>query len=223
MVARVWVSFLMVNAFLGFNRLVQAVAPLPADHFAAGVFIDDDDFHLAALAALDDVILVAFVDDMGAHGLLHQMRPVHVVADVKAADAGKFLRLGDPFVRQMNALAIPFHFVILRQPFFLLLGFPELLFALLAALAGGFLLILVLGLVRVPFGALDGALGGIDGLFRLIPWLIQLHHFPRHLIGRLYLGASSRAKPLIINGVRASSIRIESTSSTIAKSSGPCT
>ena len=40
-----------LHAFLRFDRLVQAVAPAAARHFAAGVFIDDDDF-----VFLDDVM-----------------------------------------------------------------------------------------------------------------------------------------------------------------------
>ncbi len=44
-VASVWVSSLILHAFLGFDRLVQAVAPLPAVHQAAGELVDDD--HLA--------------------------------------------------------------------------------------------------------------------------------------------------------------------------------
>ena len=127
--------------FLGLDRLVQSVGPLPAGHFAAGVFVDDDDFHRPLGAALDDVILVALVNDVGAHRLLHQVRPFHVVADEKAADAGGILRGGDAFMRQMDALAVQFHLVILRRA-------PSLRFSasarsfsrLLLAAAGGFLL-----------------------------------------------------------------------------------
>ena len=42
-----------LDAFLGFDRLVQAVAPAAARHLAAGVFVDDDD-----LVFLDDVLHV---------------------------------------------------------------------------------------------------------------------------------------------------------------------
>ena len=115
------------DALLGFDRLVQAVAPLAADHFAAGKLVDDDDFQFAPRAALDDVIFVLLVDHMGAHRLFHQMRPLHVVADVEAADAGKILRLGDAFVRQMHALAVPFNLVILGDPFLAFLGLGQLL------------------------------------------------------------------------------------------------
>ena len=40
-----------LHAFLRFDRLMQSVAPAAARHFAAGVFIDDDD-----LVFLDDVL-----------------------------------------------------------------------------------------------------------------------------------------------------------------------
>ena len=39
-----------LHAFLRFDRLVQAITPASARHFAAGVFVDDDDF-----VFLDDV------------------------------------------------------------------------------------------------------------------------------------------------------------------------
>jgi hypothetical protein len=45
MVARVCVSSL-IGTFSLASGLVQSVGPLPAGHFSAGVFIDDDDFHL---------------------------------------------------------------------------------------------------------------------------------------------------------------------------------
>ena len=53
-----------LDAFLGFDRLVEAIGPTPAGHFAAGVFIDDDDF-----AFLDDVLDVLFVNAVGLEEL----------------------------------------------------------------------------------------------------------------------------------------------------------
>ena len=120
-VASVCVSCLIGTRFLGLDRLVQAVRPLPADHLAAGVFVDDDDFHLAGLRVscrLDDVILVALVDHVGPHRLLHQVRPLHVVADVELTDAGGFLRRGDAFVGEVDALAVQLDLVVLREPSF---------------------------------------------------------------------------------------------------------
>ena len=57
-----------LHAFLGLDGLVQAVAPAPAGHQAAGELVDDDD-----LAVLHDVVLVAVVE------VLRAQRRVHVV------------------------------------------------------------------------------------------------------------------------------------------------
>ena len=46
MVARVWFSCSILSAFLGLDRLVQAVGPAPARHHAAGELVDDDDLRL---------------------------------------------------------------------------------------------------------------------------------------------------------------------------------
>jgi hypothetical protein len=55
--ASVWFSALDLHPFLGLDRLVQAVAPAPARHQAAGELVDDDDF-----AVLHHVVLVAVVE-----------------------------------------------------------------------------------------------------------------------------------------------------------------
>ena len=52
------------DAFLGLDRLVESVRPAAAGHFAAGVFIDDDD-----LVVLDDVLDVLFEDAVGLEEL----------------------------------------------------------------------------------------------------------------------------------------------------------
>ena len=52
-----------LDAFLGFDGLVQAVAPAAAGHQAAGEFVDDDD-----LAVLHHVVLVALEDARGLSG-----------------------------------------------------------------------------------------------------------------------------------------------------------
>ena len=53
-----------LHAFLRFDRLVQAVAPAAARHFAPGEFIDDDD-----LVLLDDVLDVLLEEAVGAQQL----------------------------------------------------------------------------------------------------------------------------------------------------------
>ena len=53
-----------LHAFLRFDRLVQTIAPAAARHFAAGVFIDDDDF-----VFLDDISDVLLEEAIGAEQL----------------------------------------------------------------------------------------------------------------------------------------------------------
>ena len=53
-----------LDAFLGLDGLVQAVAPAAAGHQAAGVLVDDDD-----LVVLDDVLDVLLVEAVGLEQL----------------------------------------------------------------------------------------------------------------------------------------------------------
>ena len=53
------------QALLRLDRLVEALAPAPARHLAAGELVDDDD-----LAVLDDVVAVALVQHLGLERLL---------------------------------------------------------------------------------------------------------------------------------------------------------
>jgi hypothetical protein len=64
------------HAFLGFDRLVQAVGPAATGQRAAGEFIDDHHFAIA-----HDVVDVALVDSVGAQ------RRVEVVHDAQVAGA----------------------------------------------------------------------------------------------------------------------------------------
>jgi hypothetical protein len=59
--ASVWFSWMDLHAFLGLDRLVQAVRPAPARHGAAGELVDDHH-----LAVLDDVLDVAPEQRVGA-------------------------------------------------------------------------------------------------------------------------------------------------------------
>ena len=70
------------DAFLGFDRLVQTIAPAAARHQTAGVFIDDDD-----LVFLDDVLHVLLIKAVG----LEQLR-----------DGVDALRLGFEFLLQLG-------------------------------------------------------------------------------------------------------------------------
>ena len=53
---------------LGLERLVQAFGIAPARHHAAGELVDDDD-----LVVLDDIILVALEELVGAQRLVDVM------------------------------------------------------------------------------------------------------------------------------------------------------
>jgi hypothetical protein len=65
------------HAFLGLDGLVQAVAPAPAGHQAAGELVDDDD-----LVVLDDVLHVALVDAEGADELVHGVDALALVGEL---------------------------------------------------------------------------------------------------------------------------------------------
>ena len=69
-----------LHAFLGLDRLVQAVAPAAARHQAAGELVDDDD-----LAVLDHVVDVALVERVRAQALLHVVQQSHVRRVVEVA------------------------------------------------------------------------------------------------------------------------------------------
>ena len=68
-----------LDAFLGFDGLVQAVGPAAAGHQAAGELVDDD--HFGAFVAIPHhVIAVALVEHVGAQGLLHVVVALDVAA-----------------------------------------------------------------------------------------------------------------------------------------------
>src|SRR5258708_11598057 len=64
---------LPIYLLFGFDGLMQAVAPAPSRHQAAGKLVDDDD-----LAVLHHVIDVALEDDMGAQRLVDVVEQRHV-------------------------------------------------------------------------------------------------------------------------------------------------
>ncbi len=82
MVARVWSSLRICDAFLGFDGLVEAVGPAAAGHEAAGELVDDDDF-----AVLDDVLDVALVEVVGLDGDFDVVLEVPVFGVGDVADA----------------------------------------------------------------------------------------------------------------------------------------
>ncbi len=68
-----------LHAFLGLDRLVQAIRPAPARHGAAGEFVDDDH-----LAAAHDVFHVALVDRVRAQRRVQVMHQADVRRVVEA-------------------------------------------------------------------------------------------------------------------------------------------
>ncbi len=87
------VLFLDLDAFLGFDRLVQAVRPAAARHLAAGELVDDQD-----LTFLDQVVDVALVQRMRAQRLRHVVQPLDVLGVVQVADAQTLLDALNPAV-----------------------------------------------------------------------------------------------------------------------------
>ena len=71
--------------FLRFHGLMESVGPTAAGHFAAGVFVDDDD-----LVVLDDVFDVFFVETVGFEKLGDD---VHLLALFVELDGDFFLHL----------------------------------------------------------------------------------------------------------------------------------
>ncbi len=62
------------NAFLGFDRLVQTIGPLPPHHLPAGVLVNDHDRELAFLTGGDDVVTVTLIDGMRSDRLFEKVR-----------------------------------------------------------------------------------------------------------------------------------------------------
>src|SRR5688572_28992192 len=77
------------QAFLRLDRLVEALAPAPAGHLAAGELVDDDD-----LAVLDDVVAVALVQRVGPQRLL-EVAGHPRIGVVQVLDAEQLLHLVD--------------------------------------------------------------------------------------------------------------------------------
>ena len=96
------VFFLDADAFLGLDRLVQAVAPIAARHETAGELVDDD--HLAFL--VDDVVHVALVEVMGLQAVVDQVRPLHVAGRVEALHARQLLGRADALVGEVGRVLL---------------------------------------------------------------------------------------------------------------------
>ena len=71
-----------LDAFFGFDGLMQAVAPAAPRHQATGEFIDDDDF-----AVLHDIVHVPFVERIGLQRLDDVVDEIHVGRIVQVVHA----------------------------------------------------------------------------------------------------------------------------------------
>ena len=83
------------HAFLGLDRLVQAVGPAPARHGAAGELVDDDD-----LAAAHDVLDVALVERVRAQRGVQVMHQADVGRVVQALALAQQPRLAASAARR---------------------------------------------------------------------------------------------------------------------------
>ena len=72
------IFLLDLHAFLGFDGLMQALAPAAARHQSARKFVDDDDF-----VVLHDVVLVAMEKRMRAQGGIEMVHQNDVLGRIK--------------------------------------------------------------------------------------------------------------------------------------------
>ena len=89
------VLLLDLQPFLGFDGLMESVAPPASGHQASGEFVDDDDF-----AVLDDIFTVALVQRVRAQALIDVVKDLHVGGIVEIVDAQQVFGAGDAFFRQ---------------------------------------------------------------------------------------------------------------------------
>ena len=87
-----------LDAFLGFDGLVQTVAPAAARHHAAGELVDDDH-----LAVLHQIILVAMEEHVGLQRLLHVVERGPVFRLIEIAAAQQLFHFRDAFFGERGA------------------------------------------------------------------------------------------------------------------------
>src|SRR6267143_1328971 len=120
-----------LDAFFGFNRLVEPIGPAPAGLLPAREFVDDD-----YLAVLDQVITVALVEGESLEGLVDLVRLVDVLQLVDILDAGPALDLGDALLGEGRRLGLFVDRVVLRRQSRDQLGVLVILLGRLLRLAG---------------------------------------------------------------------------------------
>ncbi|MNC10300.1 hypothetical protein D3C75_579390 [compost metagenome] len=105
------------DAFLGLNRLMQAVAVTAAHHEASGEFIYDDNlFRFVFLIHLHDIIHIALHNGVGLQPLGYMVvnSDIGMVEEVLNVEIA--LRLGHPCFRQGDGFQLHIHVVILLFP-----------------------------------------------------------------------------------------------------------
>ena len=82
------------NTFLGFDGLVQAIAPTTTGHQTAGEFIHDGDF-----TALVDVMLIQVVKMVGAQCGIQMVNQPNMQWVVQRSTSGQQTHVGENFLR----------------------------------------------------------------------------------------------------------------------------
>ncbi len=96
-----------LDAFLGLDRLVQAVAPAPTRHDATGKFVDNHH-----LAVLDDVVDVLLEQRMGFESLIEVMEQLYILWIIEIFNIEQALALGNAFFRQGRGACFFVHGII---------------------------------------------------------------------------------------------------------------
>ena len=185
--------FLNRDAFLCFHCLMQSVRPLPANHLATSVLVDNDDGLLSLIIRGNYVVTVALIDGVSTHGLFKQVGHIHVLAHVETTDLGFALCFGDAFVGQRGAFLIKFHFVVLHALVADLLKFAEFGLCSLEAVAQYGLCGTVAGVTNFAFDVRCLCLRN----FHLL-----VSGFPRRLLADEVLGKAVRHFVAGLDGVR---------------------
>ena len=107
-----------LDAFLGLDRLVQAVRPAPARHEPPGELVDDDDLRpdgdapglVDRLLVLDDVVHVRREDVVRLEGLVDVVHQIAVIGEV--LDAEEPLAVRRPLLGERDGLGLLVHDVV---------------------------------------------------------------------------------------------------------------
>src|SRR5215467_7515490 len=96
-----------LDAFFGFDGLVETFAVATAGHQAPCKLIDDDD-----LAIFDDIIFVALEDDLSLDGVLHVARQIEIAFVVDVLDTGQAFKLFDAVLGQDDGARFLFNGIV---------------------------------------------------------------------------------------------------------------